>query len=127
MRILNYGEEIPSNFKSITTMPLIDSYHRTIDYLRISVTDRCNFRCVYCMPEVGAPVAPKEEILTYEEIERLARIAVGLGMTKIRLTGGEPLVRKDIGQLVARIGSLTELRDLSMTTNGLLLPLYARE
>src|SRR5436190_9229323 len=108
-------------------MPLIDSYNRIIDYLRISVTDRCNFRCIYCMPEAGAPIAPKQEILTYEEIERLARIAVGLGMTKIRLTGGEPLVRKDIGLLVSRIGALPGLQDLSMTTNGLLLPRYADE
>lgn len=106
-------------------MSLIDSYNRVIDYLRISVTDRCNFRCVYCMPEEGAPVSPKEEILTYEEIERLARIAVELGMTKIRLTGGEPLVRKDIELLVGKIGALPGLRDLSMTTNGYLLARYA--
>lgn len=106
---------------------LIDSYNRTIDYLRISVTDRCNFRCVYCMPEEGAPVAPKEEILTYEEIERLVRIAVSLGMTKIRLTGGEPLVRRDIGALVERIGAIPGLRDLSMTTNGFLLERYAAD
>lgn len=102
-------------------MPLIDSYNRTIDYLRISVTDRCNFRCVYCMPEEGAPVSPRAEILTYEELERLARIAVCLGMTKIRLTGGEPLIRKDIGLLVQRIGALPGLRDFSLTTNGFLL------
>src|SRR5450432_1602960 len=108
-------------------MPLVDSYNRTIDYLRISVTDRCNFRCVYCMPEEGAPVAPKGDILTFEEIERLARIAVSLGMTKIRLTGGEPLVRRDIDRLVARIGALTGLRDFSMTTNGFLLSRYAAE
>src|SRR5579862_3855374 len=101
-------------------MALIDSYHRTIDYLRVSVTDRCNFRCVYCMPEEGAPVSPKAEILTFEEIERLARIAVALGMTKIRLTGGEPLVRRDIGVLVEKIGALSGLQDLSMTTNGFL-------
>jgi cyclic pyranopterin phosphate synthase len=106
-------------------MPLIDSYNRTIDYLRISVTDRCNFRCVYCMPEEGAPVAPKQDILTFEEIVRLARIAVSLGMTKLRLTGGEPLVRRDIDQLVAKIGALPGLRDLSMTTNGFLLARYA--
>jgi cyclic pyranopterin phosphate synthase len=106
-------------------MPLIDSYNRTIDYLRVSVTDRCNFRCVYCMPEEGAPVAPKSEILTYEELERLIRIAVGLGMTRIRLTGGEPLVRKDIGLLVEKIGALPGLRDLSMTTNGFLLARHA--
>ena len=106
-------------------MPLIDSFNRTIDYLRISVTDRCNFRCVYCMPEEGAPVAPKDEILRYEEIERIAKIAVGLGMTKLRLTGGEPLVRKDIGLLVEKIGAIPGLRDLSMTTNGFLLDRYA--
>src|SRR5207244_1561885 len=108
-------------------MALIDSYNRTIDYLRISVTDRCNFRCVYCMPEQGAPIAPKEEILSFEEIERLARIAVSLGMTKIRLTGGEPLVRRDIDRLVAMIGALPGLRDFSMTTNGFLLARYASE
>src|SRR5579872_178809 len=106
-------------------MAMIDSYGRTIDYLRVSVTDRCNFRCVYCMPEEGAPISPKEEILTFEEIERLVRIAVGLGMTKIRLTGGEPLVRKDIAVLVAKIGSIPGLRDLSLTTNGFLLDRYA--
>ncbi|HZT41785.1 MAG TPA: GTP 3',8-cyclase MoaA [Chthonomonadaceae bacterium] len=108
-------------------MTLIDSYNRKIDYLRISVTDRCNFRCVYCMPEEGAPVSPKEEILTFEEIERLARIAVGLGLTKIRLTGGEPLVRKDIEQLVNRIGAIAGLRDFSLTTNGFLLARHAVE
>ena len=108
-------------------MPLIDSYNRKIDYLRVSVTDRCNFRCVYCMPEVGAPVAPKADILTYEEIERLVHIAAELGMTKIRLTGGEPLVRKDIDLLVAKIGAIPGLRDLSMTTNGSLLARYAAD
>jgi cyclic pyranopterin phosphate synthase len=106
-------------------MPLIDSYNRTIDYLRVSVTDRCNFRCVYCMPEEGAPVSPKSQILTFEEIERLVRIAVGLGMSKIRLTGGEPLVRKDIDHLVASIGAIPGLQDLSMTTNGSVLARHA--
>lgn len=106
-------------------MSLIDSFQRSIDYLRISVTDRCNFRCVYCMPEEGAPVSPKEEILTFEEIVRLTRIAVGLGMTKIRLTGGEPLVRKDIEELVAQVGAIPGIRDLSLTTNGFLLDRYA--
>src|SRR5687768_14705058 len=108
-------------------MPLIDSYNRIIDYLRVSVTDRCNFRCVYCMPEEGSPVAPKSEILTYEEIERLVRIAVELGMTKIRITGGEPLVRKDIGTLIQHIGAIPNLRDLSLTTNGFLLDNYAED
>lgn len=108
-------------------MPLIDSFNRTIDYLRISVTDRCNFRCIYCMPEEGAPVAPKHEILTFEEIERLARIAVESGITKIRLTGGEPLVRRDIALLVDKIGRLPGLTDFSLTTNGFLLAQYAEQ
>lgn len=108
-------------------MPLIDSYDRTIDYLRVSVTDRCNFRCVYCMPEEGAPVAPKADILTFEEIERLVRIALELGMSKVRLTGGEPLVRRDIALLIQKIGALPGLRDLSMTTNGFLLDRYAED
>jgi cyclic pyranopterin phosphate synthase len=111
--------------QDLQQMTLIDSYNRTIDYLRISVTDRCNFRCVYCMPEQGAPIAPKEDILTFEEIERLARIAVSLGMTKIRLTGGEPLVRRDIDQLVCKIGAIPGLTDFSMTTNGFLLARHA--
>jgi GTP 3',8-cyclase len=108
-------------------MPLIDSFGRTIDYLRVSVTDRCNFRCVYCMPEEGAPIAPKEQILRFEEIERLLRIAAGLGMRKVRLTGGEPLVRKDIVQLVERVASIPGIEDISLTTNGLLLPRLAPE
>ncbi len=108
-------------------MTLIDSYNRTIDYLRVSVTDRCNFRCVYCMPEEGAPIAPKADILTYEEIERLVRIAVDLGMTKFRLTGGEPLIRRDIAFLVQRLGAIPGIKDLSITTNGFLLAQHAQE
>ena len=108
-------------------MLLVDSYDRTIDYLRVSVTDRCNFRCVYCMPEAGAPVAPKAEILTYEEIERLVRIATELGMSKIRLTGGEPLIRRDIDLLVRKIGALPGLSDFSLTTNGFLLTRFAQD
>lgn len=107
-------------------MPMVDSFGRTIDYLRISVTDRCNFRCVYCMPEEGAPIAPKEHILTYEEIERLLRIAAELGVRKVRLTGGEPLVRKDIVLLVEKIAAIAGIEDLSLTTNGFLLERYAR-
>jgi len=106
---------------------MIDSFGRTIDYLRVSVTDRCNFRCVYCMPEEGAPIAPKEQILTYEEIERLLRIAAELGVRKVRLTGGEPLVRKDIVTLVQKVAAIPGITDLSLTTNGFLLPRCARE
>lgn len=108
-------------------MAMIDSYGRTIDYLRVSVTDRCNFRCVYCMPEEGAPIAPKEEILTFEEIERLLRIGAELGVRKVRLTGGEPLVRKDIVNLVERVAAIPGIEDLSMTTNGFLLARCAKD
>ncbi len=98
---------------------LIDSHGRHIIKLRISVTDRCNFRCVYCMPEEDMAFLPKPEILTFEEIERLARIFVGLGIQKIRLTGGEPLVRRDLPRLVDQLSGIPGLRDLSMTTNGI--------
>lgn len=108
-------------------MPLIDSFGRTIDYLRVSVTDRCNFRCVYCMPEEGAAIAPKAEILTFEEIERLLRIAAELGVRKVRLTGGEPLVRRDIVALVGRVAAIPGITDLSLTTNAFLLARCARD
>jgi GTP 3',8-cyclase len=104
-----------------------DPFGRTIDYLRISVTDRCNFRCVYCMPEEGFPVAPKDHLLTYEEIGRLVRIFARLGTRKIRLTGGEPLVRKDLARLVRAVAESPEIRDLSLTTNAYLLDLHAQE
>ncbi|OGQ96164.1 MAG: hypothetical protein A2521_12435 [Deltaproteobacteria bacterium RIFOXYD12_FULL_57_12] len=107
---------------------MIDSFGRFITYLRISLTDRCNYRCVYCQPEVEAPRKPYAEILRYEEIERIARVAVGLGITKIRLTGGEPLVRKNITFLVERLAAIDGLRELNMTTNGsLLTPELARQ
>lgn len=100
---------------------MVDGLGRKIDYLRVSVTDRCNFRCVYCMPEEGYPVSPKEEMLSFEEIARLVRIAAGLGMSKIRLTGGEPLVRKELPELVRQIAACPGVQDLSCTTNGFLL------
>ena len=102
-------------------MSLTDPFHRVIDYLRVSVTDRCNFRCVYCMPEEGSPVSPKEEILTAGEFIRIVRLAVELGIRKVRLTGGEPLVRKDLVEIVAGIASIPALEDLSLTTNGYIL------
>ncbi len=102
-------------------MTLIDPFARHIDYLRVSVTDRCNFRCIYCMPEDGSQVAPKEELLSASELIRLVRIAASCGMTKIRLTGGEPLVRKDLVDIVKGISEIEGIQDLSMTTNGYLL------
>jgi len=100
---------------------LRDSHGRVIDDLRISLTDRCNFRCVYCMPAEGLPWLPKREILTYEEILRLARVFVHLGVRTVRLTGGEPLMRQDIDVLIQGLARLDPTLDLSMTTNGFFL------
>ena len=102
--------------------PLIDSFGRVHDSLRISVTDRCNVRCFYCMPESGVQYEKRSEILHYEEIERFARIAAKLGVTKLRVTGGEPLVRRDLPLLVRRLAAIPGIRDLALTTNGVLLP-----
>jgi cyclic pyranopterin phosphate synthase len=102
---------------------LRDSYNRTIRDLRISLTDRCNFRCFYCLPNGEPPLARKETILTFEEIEQLTEIFLSLGIEKIRLTGGEPMMRRDITSLVERLGKLKPaLKDLALTTNGLNFP-----
>lgn len=106
---------------------LTDDYDRVIDYLRISVTDRCNLRCVYCMPEGGIPSLPHDDILRYEEIVRLARIAAGLGVRTIRLTGGEPLVRKDIVDLVNMLAEIEGIDGVNMTTNGILFAPMAED
>jgi len=103
-----------------------DTYARSIDYLRIAVTDRCNFRCVYCMPEAGVPFRPHAEILRYEEIERIVRVAAGLGIRRVRLTGGEPLVRMDLVRLVHALATLPGIEEVTMTTNGTLLAQYAQ-
>ena len=100
---------------------LADSFGRFHDYLRISVTERCNFRCTYCMPTEGVDLTPQQALLTSDEIVRLARLFVGAGARKIRLTGGEPLVRRDIVDLAARLSALDGVRSLGITTNGLLL------
>ncbi len=102
-------------------MPYRDAYNRPLQYLRVSVTDRCNLRCLYCMPEEGISLLPPQEILRYEEIVRIVRVAVEAGFIHIRLTGGEPLVRKGIVELVRELGRIPGLGDLSMTTNGVLL------
>jgi GTP 3',8-cyclase len=101
--------------------PLIDAHGRRISDLRVSVTDRCNFRCQYCMPAEGLPWLAREEILTFEEIERLVRLLARLGVEDVRLTGGEPLVRRDFPRLVAMLAGIDGVRDLSLTTNGYLL------
>ena len=100
---------------------LIDTFGRLHDNLRISVTDRCNIRCYYCMPETGAAFLPHSEILTYEEIGRFVRVAVSLGVTKVRLTGGEPLVRRDLPKLVSALRKIEGLHEIALTTNGVLL------
>jgi len=105
----------------------IDNLGRRIDYLRISLTDRCNLRCVYCMPADGVRWKEPSEILTYEEIERFARIAVEEGIGKIRLTGGEPLVRKGVPDLVRRLLGEVGAESVALTTNATLLPKYAEE
>ena len=101
--------------------PLADAFDRRITYLRISVTDRCNLRCVYCMPEAGLPWIPKAEILSFEEIARVVRAAAQIGVRSVRLTGGEPLIRRDLDQLVAMLAAIPGIEDIALSTNGLLL------
>ena len=106
---------------------LIDTFGRVHDNLRISVTDRCNLRCFYCMPAEDVQFMPRSELLTFEEIERVARIAAGMGVTKIRLTGGEPLVRKELHKLVRLLAAIPGIHDIGLTTNALLLTAQAAE
>ncbi len=100
---------------------LLDRFARLISYLRISVTDRCNFRCVYCMPEAGVEVSPREELLSFEEIARVASVGAGLGLRKIRLTGGEPTVRRELPRLVSMLNTIEGIEEIAMTTNAALL------
>jgi len=106
--------------------PLLDSFGRVHDNLRISVTDRCNIRCFYCMPETGVHFVERGEILDFEEIERFVRVAVGLGIRKLRVTGGEPLVRRDLPVLIRRLAAVPGIQDLALTTNGVLLEEFAQ-
>ena len=100
---------------------LIDACHRRLNYLRISVTDRCNLRCAYCLPCEDVPRLSHEEVLRYEEILRIVRVGVGLGISKVRVTGGEPLVRKGVVGFLAELARIPEIKDLSLTTNGVRL------
>ncbi len=112
----------PDSLKSDHLLPqLIDSFGRMHTNLRISVTDRCNIRCFYCMPAEDVEFVDKSKLLTFEEIERVVQVAVTLGVTKIRLTGGEPLVRRDLPILVEKIAAIPEIKDIGLTTNGILL------
>jgi cyclic pyranopterin phosphate synthase len=101
--------------------PLVDSWGRAIESLRVSVTDKCNFRCTYCMPAEGLEWLPKPEVLTFEEIARLVRVCAAMGVREVRLTGGEPLVRRDLPVLVRMLAETPGVEDLSLTTNGVLL------
>ncbi|MBM4312984.1 MAG: GTP 3',8-cyclase MoaA [Deltaproteobacteria bacterium] len=104
---------------------MIDPYNRDINYLRVSVTDRCNLRCIYCMPKEGLSGVGHDDILRYEEIHRIIGIAASEGITKVRITGGEPLVRRGVTEFIASLQTIPELTDISLTTNGLLLETYA--
>lgn len=104
---------------------MFDSFNRKINYLRISITDRCNLRCLYCMPEEGIPLMPHDRILTYEQIAEVVKIAVSIGIDKVRITGGEPLVRRGVENLVAMIARIPGISDFGMTTNGILLGRFA--
>lgn len=104
---------------------LVDGYGRRITYLRVSVTDRCNLRCVYCMPEQGIDLVPMAEILTYEEIQRIVKVAAPMGLRHVRLTGGEPLARKGIVDLVQMIATVPGIEEVALTTNGVSLAQHA--
>lgn len=106
------------------TEVLTDSFNRKIDYLRLSVTDRCNLRCTYCMPEKGIKLLRREQLLTFEEIIRVTKILSGLGIKKVRFTGGEPLIRDNILSLIKNIHMADGIEDISLTTNGLILSEY---
>lgn len=100
---------------------LTDRYGRVHDYLRISVTDRCNLRCLYCMPEEGVKFEPSENLLSYDQITEVVRVGAEMGITKLRITGGEPLVRPGLAELIGQLSSIPGIRDISLTTNGVLL------
>jgi len=100
---------------------MLDGFGRRIEYLRISVTDKCNLRCVYCMPEEGLPWLKRDEVLRYEEITEIVRVMAGMGLRRVRLTGGEPLVRRDLATLVGMISSIPGIDDIALSTNAVLL------
>jgi cyclic pyranopterin phosphate synthase len=106
---------------------MLDQYKRNITYLRISVTDRCNLRCSYCMPEEGLSMKNHSDILSFEEIVEVVKVGVKLGINKVRLTGGEPLVRKGLADLISQINDIDGIADIGLTTNGILLPKMAKD
>src|ERR687883_1327021 len=104
------------------TAALRDQFGRSIEYLRISVTDRCNFRCLYCMPAEGLAWLPKQEILSYEEIAEVVRQLAPLGLRRLRITGGEPTIRPDLDRLIAMLRAVPAIEDIALSTNGVRLP-----
>lgn len=114
------------NGAAAMTREMVDGFGRRIEYLRISVTDKCNLRCVYCMPEEGLPWLRRDEILDYEEIAEVVRVMAEMGLKRLRLTGGEPLVRKDLPRLVALLSSIPGIEDIALSTNAVLLAPMAR-
>ncbi len=122
MSVLHENGQSVNGFRSNgATAGMVDGFGRRIEYLRISVTDKCNLRCVYCMPEEGMPWLRRDEILTYEEIAEVVRVMAGMGLRRVRLTGGEPLVRKDIPRLVAMLAAVPGIGDIALSTNAVLL------
>lgn len=117
---------LPPTEEATPLPPLIDGFGRRMNYMRISITDRCNFRCTYCMPAEGVPWKPRGEILTYEELLRIVRVSARIGIDQIRITGGEPTVRRNVVDFIRELAKIPGVRDLSMTTNGLLLPHLAQ-
>ena len=105
---------------------MLDRFNREINYLRVSITDRCNLRCSYCRPKEGISLKGHDDILRYEEIIRIVSIAVKMGLVKVRITGGEPLVRRGFIELIARLKKIGGLQDISLTTNGILLEEFAQ-
>ncbi len=115
-----------SSDKFLTRPPLVDSFGRVHSNLRISVTDRCNIRCFYCMPESNVQFLPRTELLTFEELTRFVSVVASCGVNKLRLTGGEPLVRSNLSELVGQLAKIDGIQDIALTTNGLLLADYAQ-
>ena len=126
-RVGSPQNQIASSVSAEEEGRLIDRWGRVHTDLRVSVTDRCNLRCFYCMPAEGVPLLPREALLDFDEIVRIVQVAVGLGIRKVRLTGGEPLLRKGLPSLIRQLAKLPGLEDLAMTTNGTLLARYAQE
>ncbi len=118
---------VPESRPVPETGPMRDGFGRRVEYLRISVTDKCNLRCVYCMPEEGLPWLRRDEILRYEEIAEVVRVMAGMGLRRVRITGGEPLVRRDLSSLVRMIRAVPQIEDVALSTNAVLLAGQAEE